>query len=68
MSQQKNNTILRAGGLASKKGKSPTMTIVFPVEMMEAIKQMSKQKRMTKGEVVRQLILAGMQYKTTETR
>ena len=69
MSKQENNTILRAGGLNEKKGRSPTMTIAFPVDMMERIKALSVEKCITKGEVVRQLIIEGLkQDNTTEIK
>jgi hypothetical protein len=67
MSKQENNVILRAGGASTNKGRSPTMTIAFTADMMTEIKRQAEEKCITKGEVVRQLIMKGLQKDDDKT-
>ena len=61
MSQQKNNTILKAGGTRrDRKERSPALSVVFPSEVMERIKELSKEERVTKGEIVRRYVMEGL--------
>lgn len=57
---QENNTILKAGGTPVKRGQNPKLNVVFPQFVLDQIKDQAKEQRISKGELVRRLVMAGL--------